>query len=510
MLWFNQLKKLYKQGNLVSSQNPITNCKYNEWLKDCNFNNCKLNRGEYGEFLASYITGEHEGFVLNLNGGWGTGKTQFLRRLYSLLCSKGHPTIYIDAWESDFSEIPLSVIASELINQLSQINEDIGNEFDKAQEYLGKALKGTVIGGAAAITKLLWNEASIGSEAAKVFFEKSDQDFLKAVMSEHVDQIQAIKDIRAQLAQLTEVLQSNFSYELPVVVLVDELDRCRPNYAIEMLEVIKHFFKTNNFVFVIATDSEQLQHSIKSIYGSGFDSNVYLKRFFDREASLEKPNIEMYLSMQNLDSHYSSEGLVLYPHVEGHLSSNGLNDYITWISQIYNLSLRDIDQLISKLKACLRYAVKEFQYNKGKQYINIFTLLLVLVEMDTKQYIFIKNDGSYPEIVQLMQAFKVGKVIDPEDVVSKFNLFASLMVHCSNMHEVTHNDRPAKRNKTTVVGASDYYRIKTNGKNGIYADAFKEINRIYKEYSTCSVNSPSRFWLWDDYIKVSKLAGKLD
>ncbi|WP_462179884.1 hypothetical protein [Pseudoalteromonas gelatinilytica] len=130
--------------------------------------------------------------------------------------------------------------------------------------------------------------------------------------------------------------------------------------------------------------------------------------------------------------------------------------------------------------------------------------------MDTKQYIFIKNDGSYPKIVQLMQAFKVGKVIYPEDVVSNFNLFASLMVHCSNMHEVTHNDRPAKRNKTTVVGASDYYRTKTNGKNGIYADAFKEINSIYKEYSTCSVNSPSRFWLWDDYIKVSKLAGKLD
>lgn len=51
--------------------------KYNNWIQDYNFENCKLNRGEYAQFLINYITNEHDGFVLNLDGSWGSGKTEF-------------------------------------------------------------------------------------------------------------------------------------------------------------------------------------------------------------------------------------------------------------------------------------------------------------------------------------------------------------------------------------------------------------------------------------------------
>ncbi|QLE09166.1 P-loop NTPase fold protein [Pseudoalteromonas sp. SCSIO 43101] len=493
-----------------NSQSLITSCKYKEWLDKYTFENCKLNRGEYGEFLASYITGEHDGFVLNLNGAWGTGKTQFLKRFYSELCSKGHPTIYIDAWESDFSEIPLSVVASELINQLSKINEDIGNEFDKVQHFLGKALKGTVVAGAGLLTKHLLGEASVGTEVTKALFEKEDQDYLKAVMDNHVEQIDAIKDIRDQLAQLGEVLKQNFSYELPVIVLIDELDRCRPSYAIEMLEVIKHFFTTKNFVFVVATDSEQLQHSIKAIYGSDFDSTIYLKRFFDREASLDKPNLAMYLGMQDLKSAYDCEGVHLYPIVVNHLSDNGLNDYICWIAQIYDLSLRDLDQLVAKLKACLRYASSEFQQTNGIQYINIFTLLLVLAEMDTKKYVFGHNDGTYPEIVTNMQNMQIGNP-SYADNPTKFNNFASLMVHCSKMHDITLNNSHVREHRTTVIGAHNHFTNRATSAGTMSEVAFYEIANIYRKHrEEAKRSSTSRFWLWSDYIKISKLAGRLD
>ncbi|QDE47832.1 hypothetical protein EIN43_17235 [Enterobacter hormaechei] len=66
---------------------------------------------------------------------------------------------------------------------------------------------------------------------------------------------------------------------MPTFIFIDELDRCRPNYAIDMLETIKHLFDINNVVFVIATDKEQLSHSICSVYGSGFDATRYLDRF---------------------------------------------------------------------------------------------------------------------------------------------------------------------------------------------------------------------------------------
>ena len=67
----------------------------------------------------------------------------------------------------------------------------------------------------------------------------------------------------------------------PVVVVIDELDRCRPLYAIELLEVAKHLFSVEIIVFVLAINLRQLGHSIKAVYGSDFDSHEYLERFID-------------------------------------------------------------------------------------------------------------------------------------------------------------------------------------------------------------------------------------
>lgn len=103
----------------------------------------------------------------------------------------------------------------------------------------------------------------------------------------HIEQITAIENIRGQLSYLAEDLQNHYNVNIPVVVLVDELDRCRPSYAIEMLEVIKHFFTTKNFVFIVATDTSQLTHSINAVYGANFDSSQYLKRFL-----IEKQNYQ--------------------------------------------------------------------------------------------------------------------------------------------------------------------------------------------------------------------------
>nr|WP_279504657.1 P-loop NTPase fold protein [Aeromonas veronii] len=85
--------------------------------------------------------------------------------------------------------------------------------------------------------------------------------------------------------------------------MIDELDRCRPSYAVEMLETIKHIFDIPKVVFVLATDTEQLQHAIKVIYGDGFDAQNYLGRFFMRRFNLPlvstKVFIEEYLSKKS-------------------------------------------------------------------------------------------------------------------------------------------------------------------------------------------------------------------
>ncbi|MBA6408954.1 hypothetical protein H4J63_06285 [Pseudoalteromonas sp. 5Ae-yellow] len=483
----------------------VSNCKYSDWLQKYTFDNCKLNRKEYGEFLTNYIKGEHDGFVLNLNGAWGTGKTEFLRRLYSHLISEGHPTVYIDAWESDFSEIPLSVVASELINQLSTINQNIGAEFDKVSEYLGKVLKGSFIGGAGLLAKHLTGDSAAGIEAAKALFEASPEDFISSVKTNHEEQVEAIKSIRQELELLAEVLERSHGKSLPVIVLIDELDRCRPSYAIEMLEVIKHFFTTKNFVFVVATDTTQLQESIKSVYGSNFDSNTYLKRFFNREARLAEPDLEHYLKLQEVDLTPYTEKVALYPNLTNN-TKNNICQYIIWVAKAYELSLRDVDQLIDKLKACLRSALYAEQSSNKVQVINIFSLLVGIVEFDLKSTSFDERKNDKPCIDGGLYKHNTPLDSHSENVFSELY---ELNMYNSVQHNIEYPDGWGDAQKHLVYGN----HRKAHGKdysqyNGILNKVALEIDSNLFKFS--QKTNVAKIWLWPDYQKVIKLAGNLD
>lgn len=477
--------------------------KFESWLKDFTFENCKLNRGDYGEFIADYITGERDGFVLNLNGAWGTGKTEFLRRLYTLLTLRGHPTIYIDAWESDFSQNPLSVVSSELVSQLSEQNQNIGDELDKLGEYLGRALKGTIIGLSGLFTKYFFDDSAAGREAAKAILDSSGQSFLDKVKNEHQEQISAIKAIRRELGLIAEVIQTNFGKKLPVVVLVDELDRCRPNYAIEMLEVIKHFFATKNFVFVIASDTAQLRTSITSIYGSGFDSATYLRRFFNREARLEKPDMAAFLKTYSLDDF--SEGVILFPDIKRNINLT-VSTYLNWISRAYNLSLRDIDQLHNKLNACLRTAEAAYKKSKEVQVVNIFNLIIAIVEFDEGKVDINKRELDNPiEKRDFASDFQ----LDPEFIQpGKFSDFYSLNVYHSVRHTISVSDDYHFDEPHYVLGTDNNLidNDREEWKVGIVNDALKQIRLTFR----VSKDKPVRkLWMWRENIQVVELAGSL-
>ena len=482
----------------------VRNCKYSDWLQEYTFDNCKLNRKEYGEFLSNYIKGEHDGFVLNLNGAWGTGKTEFLRRLYTHLTNEGHPTIYIDAWESDFSEVPLSVVASELINQLSIINHNIGSDLDKLKGLLGKALKGAVIAGAGLVTKHLVDDSAAGREVVKTLFETSPKDFLTSVKKDHEEQVEAIKSIRKELELLAEVLKQIHGKELPVIVLIDELDRCRPNYAIEMLEVIKHFFTTKNFVFVVATDTTQLQESIKSVYGSNFDANTYLKRFFNREAKLAEPDLKNYLGLHDFSFSEYTEKVTLYPIIENN-QNVAIAKYIEWMAKVYDLSLRDIDQLIDKLKACLRTTLFANQTNSKVQVINVFSLLIALIEFDKGHKQFIERALNNPVTEG---QFSTDLIISSEwNKQTKFSELYSLNMKNSVMHYRYKKNDFNRETKLLLEGTHILVNESShNYSNSIMKKTFSETESFLKEAMGITT---SRLWLWEDYQKVVRLAGHL-
>ena len=77
--------------------------------------------------------------------------------------------------------------------------------------------------------------------------------------------------------------------------MIDELDRCRPTYAIELLEAAKHFFNVDHIVFVLCLDRAQLAHSVKAVYGASFDAEGYLWRFFDIDYRLPSPDRKKFV-----------------------------------------------------------------------------------------------------------------------------------------------------------------------------------------------------------------------
>ncbi len=125
-----------------------------------------------------------------------------------------------------------------------------------------------------------------------------------------------------------------------------------------MLETIKHIFDIPGVVFVLATDTEQLQHAIKVIYGEGFDGKRYLERFYDSQRTLKQGSrYEMAKSRLDLygDGFWLSEELFLYPK----LSKIQLAETIADISKAFELSLRDMHRLISHLVAILANVRKD-------------------------------------------------------------------------------------------------------------------------------------------------------
>ncbi|MFR6272801.1 P-loop NTPase fold protein [Blautia sp.] len=77
-----------------------------------------------------------------------------------------------------------------------------------------------------------------------------------------------------------------------LIIFIDELDRCKPTFAIEMLERIKHYIEDNHTIFVVSVNKEQLVHTISNYYGSGFDATRYLNKFFDENVNL--PEMSSY------------------------------------------------------------------------------------------------------------------------------------------------------------------------------------------------------------------------
>ncbi|PSW91432.1 NTPase [Photobacterium angustum] len=315
-----------------------------------------LNRSRYAKFLYNYLVdnSSQNGYVLNLNAQWGAGKTYFINRWMDSI-KDTHPVVYIDAWKQDYSNDPMLTVVSSITDSLEKLLPDGNHEAidlkNKATRFFKAAAPFLIKGLIKKATGMNIDEVDDEISSDSDISGEIGAALSKCLIDDHNEKLKTVEYLRDDIKSLITAIDPKKELELPAFIFIDELDRCRPTYAVEMLEVIKHFFEIENIVFVVATDTEQLQHAVKAIYGEGFDAQTYLGRFFRRRYSLTETSRYEFVKQMVGESYEIKKEWELYvPTIE---CPNDIWEQVSIISNIFNLSLRETEQLTDKYLAIL-------------------------------------------------------------------------------------------------------------------------------------------------------------
>lgn len=262
----------------------------------------KVSRDEEIETLKEIIDNDEEyrenseeGLTILLNGSWGSGKTSFINdfvdsikndktRKYELFCK-------YDAFEYDFYENPYIPLLSTL-NEAKNLKLDI--DLKKVFKVTGKqALKDIGIISYKLTKSILKSKVGIDLEDITPFkdaiteYEKENEELLK-----FKNLNDAKKSIKKKITDRCK--------DKPYILIIDELDRCSPTFAIGTLEIIKYFLDIKNLIIILSLDKIQLQESVKTIYGQNMNCDVYFSKFFDYQFDLNKISFDKIVNREGI------------------------------------------------------------------------------------------------------------------------------------------------------------------------------------------------------------------
>ncbi|OEC84815.1 P-loop NTPase fold protein [Acinetobacter sp. YK3] len=301
-------------------------------------------REKLGERLTDFVSNLQCGATIALDAEWGAGKTWFVKNWKADLEEKGHKVIYIDAFAHDFMEDPFLILSMEILNTVeadTTVVTRFKDQFIKAYHavlpnlpMLIWSLAMTVMG-AGYLGKMAQDTFATAKEAAGEVGEKAGE-LLEEGLKEHLTGLvedyntnkNELKYFQEALANLVKDLDT------PLVFIVDELDRCKPEFSIKLIERIKHFFDIPNIVFILSTIKNQLEESINSFYGFK-SANIYLEKFIDLNFKFPKRDHDGY------------KEVILNYTQKFNLRMN--NSDILLLSKIFNLNSRDLIRVLQKM-----------------------------------------------------------------------------------------------------------------------------------------------------------------
>lgn len=280
---------------------------------------------------------------------------------------------------------------------------------------------------------------------------KGSSDFISSYVSKklktHKEDKKSIENFKKTLRNLGKAVKNEQKF--PLVIVIDELDRCRPDQSLEILEKMKHLFSVENVVFILVLNRFQMEQSIQKVYGE-IDSKTYLQKFINIESSLPK-NLD-----NDVSNGYRKYASHLYNQHEIQLSAgNDFIRYISLFSQFYNLSLRDLERAFLHTVLFLAGLPRDHVFTRE---VNMIAFLSVIKIKKEEVFRNLKNKKlSYEELIELTE-FKKFRTIH-----HIHNNLDHLLQYCLRPEHEIENARNTNRNNSAgsypFVDAGDLYEI---------------------------------------------------
>lgn len=326
--------------------------------------------------------------AIALNDSWGNGKTFFVKQTQLVMQSynpsenglseirnciskyfpdytpKNYFPIYYDAWSNDNDTDPILSIIFKMLQEIDELEKyDITDKNWWDRITTGLEMISTAFGG----------------PRIKQFLDSvNGQDFLA--------EIKKSKEADQTLNKLFDIVLEKYPTNTRIVFFIDELDRCCPNFAVRLLERIKHYFLNDKIIFVLSINALELQHTIKRHYGNDFNADKYLNRFFDFTIPLPLADINKYYEAINFTdrtTRYSVAGAVI---------------------QNYNFSLREITRYLQYLNLAIPEKYRtDFEPQNYFYFEVLIPFLIGLNIHDSQKYNEFINGKNFNEFIDTVK-----------------------------------------------------------------------------------------------------------
>lgn len=348
-----------------------------------------LGRKNVGKALSEVLERIEDPLVVVLDGNWGAGKTHFLRRWVG--AHKGQfggraTTVYFDAFAHDYLDDPLIALIgamserfpSEKTPKLEKVKQ-LALRFWKPAARIGLSV--ATFGATNALDELGDAVANAVGDEAK---QAVDQFWHQAA-----GRRAAMEDFHDAITSLMTP-DGTDGEVVPLIIVIDELDRCRPDYALQVLEVIKHFFSVPSLHFVLGVNLTALQNSVKARYGSDINAGLYLQKFISLTLSL--PEVAE-------DQERTPATVIYARHVGCQMKIpdalvDALANHLKVVAAANQVTIRDVSRVLSRISLLPEHVLTK-RYLAG--WIEVMLTLLVSKEVRPDLYPKFRGATAGPE-----------------------------------------------------------------------------------------------------------------